>query len=121
MTEETAGRAARRFLRIKTAKPVREEEQDGLTLGRSGPQGRGRRLASHSNLNGVAPSVLEALRADLSELERCAAAREPLEPETAAENLLGDLGRAGGAGAARRGAQGPGALRHVASGAAAAR
>jgi hypothetical protein len=32
-----------------------------------------------------APFVLEALRADLSELERCPAAREPLEPERAAE------------------------------------
>jgi hypothetical protein len=33
----------------------------------------------------AAPSVLEALRADLSELARCAAAREPLEPQRAAE------------------------------------
>ena len=34
---------------------------------------------------GYAPPVLEALRADLSELERCSTAREPFEPEVAPE------------------------------------
>jgi hypothetical protein len=50
-----------------------------------------------------APSILEALRADLSDLERCAAAREPLGPERATllYPLLSDVREALGGSHAR--------------------